>query len=99
MGVPAQMTGNKHSGESQVVHLYVACGSEDEGASIARTLLAEGLIACGNRYQSRSIYSWEGRTTDEQECLLICKTARSRVAAAERRLAELHSYEIPCILR
>src|SRR5947209_3035932 len=99
MGQHVRPTRKKGGSEGQLVLLYVPCGSDEEAASIARTLLAERLIACGNLYQSRSIYNWEGRTLDETECLLICKTVRSRVAAAERRIAELHSYQIPCIVR
>jgi periplasmic divalent cation tolerance protein len=78
--------------------IYVPCGSEEEAVTIARTLLEEGLIACGNIYPSRSIYRWEGAIADEREFLLLCKTARSRTYAAQRRIEQLHSYEIPCIL-
>jgi len=79
--------------------IYIPCGSEEEAADIARTLLSERLIACGNIYSSKSLYTWKGDITDEQEYLLLCKTAPSRVEAAARRVAQLHSYDIPCILR
>lgn len=79
--------------------LYVPCGSEEEATTIARTLLQERLIACANIYRSRSLYMWKGALSDEEEHVLFCKTAPSRVRAVERRVRELHSYEVPCILQ
>lgn len=89
--------GNRQSAEVSII--YVPCGSEDEAARIARALLGERLIACGNIYRSRSIYEWKGEIADQEEHLLLCKTAPSRAVAAEKRVRELHSYEVPCILR
>ena len=82
-----------------LVMLYVPCGSEDAAISLARSLIEKRLIACANVYDSRSLYRWEGKIADEREQVLICKTARSRAAAAEREIKEAHSYDIPCIIR
>lgn len=79
--------------------LYVPCGSEDEAARIARTLLSERLVACGNIYPSRSLYEWKGEVVDEEEFLLLLKTAPTRAVAAEKRVRELHTFELPCIVR
>lgn len=84
---------------SNIALLYVPCGSEDEATSIARTLLQERLIACANIYRSRSLYMWKGALSDEEEHVLFCKTAPSRVGAVERRVRALHTYEVPCILQ
>jgi periplasmic divalent cation tolerance protein len=83
--------------DEQITILYVPCGSEDEAAMIASTLLAERLIACANIHASRSLYMWEGRLADEIEYILVGKTTEARAPAAEKRVGELHSYEIPCI--
>lgn len=79
--------------------LYVPCGSEAEAVELARKLLDEQLIACANIYASRSLYRWQGRVADEVEHVLVCKTLASRSDLASGRVAELHSYELPCILR
>ncbi|MFL5734037.1 MAG: divalent-cation tolerance protein CutA [Chloroflexia bacterium] len=82
-----------------VVLIYCPCGSEEEAAKIASALLERQLIACANLHQTRSLYYWGGRLVDEQETVLLCKTAASRVQAAEGAIRELHSYDIPCVLR
>ena len=79
--------------------LYVPCGSEAEAESLAKRLLAERLIACGNIYASRSLYHWEGQVADEVEHVLVCKTLASRSEQASSLIEELHSYDVPCILR
>ena len=86
------------SGSGEIALLYVPCGSAEEAESIARALLKERLIACGNIYESRSLYRWEGEIADEKEHVLLCKTAPARAHAARKRIGELHSYKVPCIL-
>src|SRR5262245_16253983 len=82
-----------------VVMIYVPCGSDEEASRIAAALLDARLIACANIYESRSIYRWDGRLTDERESVLICKTTAERAADVEQRVLELHSYQVPCVLR
>jgi len=82
-----------------VVLIYCPCGSNEEAVRIARALLDRRLIACANIHQSRSLYFWKGELADEQEPILICKTTASRADAAERAIRDMHSYDIPCILR
>src|SRR5207245_1722187 len=83
----------------EIALIYVPCGSEEDAARIARQLLNERLIACANIYASRSLYNWKGDLADETEHVLICKTANSRAKAAVKRIEQLHTYEIPCIIR
>jgi periplasmic divalent cation tolerance protein len=70
-----------------------------EAAGIARSLVEEGLVACVNLVPGvRSIYRWQGRVCDEQECLLIAKTSAARFEALKARVVELHSYEVPEVI-
>jgi periplasmic divalent cation tolerance protein len=78
--------------------LYVPCGSEEEAAALARELLSERLIACGNIYPSRSLYIWDGALADDTEYVLFAKTTIFRAATAALRIEELHSYEVPCVV-
>jgi periplasmic divalent cation tolerance protein len=76
--------------------ILVMTGSEDEAASIARTLVEERLAACVNIVgPARSIYRWRDKVEDEREYLLLIKTRASLYLKVERRVRELHSYEVP----
>ena len=86
-------------GDINVVMLYIPCGGEEEANRIARTLLDEHLIACANIYQTRSLYRWEGQVADEAEWVIMCKTTPEGATEVERRVLELHSYGVPCVLR
>jgi len=49
---------------SGIVLIYCPCGSEEEAARIARTLVEQRLIACANIREMRSIYFWKGELAD-----------------------------------
>jgi periplasmic divalent cation tolerance protein len=72
---------------------------EEDATAIIRTLLREGLIACGTITRgARSIYVWQDELHDTQELLVLFKTSPDRAAATATRLGELHPYEVPEIL-
>lgn len=72
------------------------CPDADSAARIARTLVEERLAACVTRLPgARSCYRWEGRVEEATEELLMIKTTLARLDALERRLHELHPYEVP----
>lgn len=79
--------------------LYVTCASVNEARSIAGTLIEERLIACGNILPGmRSVYRWQGTVADEEETVLLLKTAAKFVPAVVERVRALHSYEVPCVV-
>jgi periplasmic divalent cation tolerance protein len=81
------------------VLLYVTAGDAEEAALIGRTLVVERLVACANVIGAvRSFYRWEGEVQDDQEVVLIAKTAAERVAEATQRIKALHSYDVPCVV-
>jgi periplasmic divalent cation tolerance protein len=89
---------DKVSPTDKIVMIYVPCGSEEVAAGIITSLLEERLVACGNVLPSQSFYHAEGKIVNEGELILICKTTQGRAPAAQERIAQLHSYEIPCII-
>lgn len=70
--------------------------SMEKAAEVARTLVAERLVACVNLVPGvRSIYSWKGELCDDAEVLCVMKTRRDRVDALRARLPALHPYDVP----
>ena len=70
------------------------------GERIARALVEEGVAACVNLVPGlHSIYRWKGAVESAAEVLLVVKTRADRAADLERRLHELHPYEVPELLR
>lgn len=69
--------------------------SEQVAETIARALLEERLAACVNVLPGvRSLYRWQGKVEDERELLLVMKTQAARYDELERRVRELHPYEV-----
>jgi periplasmic divalent cation tolerance protein len=79
----------------QVRLIFSTVASEEQAASIARTLVSERLAACVNILGPlRSIYRWRDAIEDEQEFLLLIKTRATLYVKVEKRIRELHSYEV-----
>ena len=76
--------------------IYTTCADEEAALNIARTLIDEGLAACGNVIPGLvSVFRWQGKRSEESEVALILKTSTRRLEAAMTRLEELHSYDVP----
>jgi len=79
--------------------MLVTAPNESDAHAIARALVGEGLAACVNVVGPiRSIYRWRDAIEDEAEFLLVIKTRARLYASVERRVKELHSYEVPEVL-
>ncbi len=64
--------------------------------ALAATLVAERLAACVNVLpEMDSVYSWRGALERDRERQVLVKTTAARLEALERRVAELHPYEVP----
>jgi periplasmic divalent cation tolerance protein len=84
---------------ADVVVVLVTVADEQEGAALATALVEAKLAACGNVVGPiRSIYRWEDAVQDASEYLLLLKARRADLAALERRVGELHSYDVPEVL-
>jgi periplasmic divalent cation tolerance protein len=82
------------------VLVLVTAPTAEQAASLARTLVEEGLAACGNVVPGvRSIYRWEGRVQDEAEALLVLKSRAPLFEALRERVVALHPYQCPEVLR
>jgi periplasmic divalent cation tolerance protein len=79
--------------------VLITASSEGEAAKIGSALVDERLAACVNIVSGvRSLFSWEGKTRDEGEILLICKSRQPLLDRIVARVKSLHSYTVPEII-
>jgi periplasmic divalent cation tolerance protein len=65
-------------------------------SALAATLVAERLAACVNVLpEMASVYAWRGAVERDRERQILMKTTTARLEALQRRLTELHPYEVP----
>lgn len=84
---------------SDVVAGLVTGPDREQLVRLGRALVEERLIACLNVVDRvTSVYRWEGEVCEEAEALGILKTTLARSDAVERRIRELHPYEVPEVL-
>ena len=85
---------------SEVVILLSNFPDADAARKAVRALVGERLIACGNIIPGvESIYEWKGKLETSAEVMVVMKTIASGADEAQARLAALHPYEVPEILR
>lgn len=84
---------------TEYITVFITAPNEEEAAKISRTIVGERLAACVNIIRSvRSIYRWQGSVEDESEVLMVVKTKRTLFDRLQKRVKELHSYEVPEII-
>jgi periplasmic divalent cation tolerance protein len=81
---------------SGIASIYGTFSSEEEARRIGRALVDERLAACVNILgPCHSIYRWQGRIEEAGEVAAIFKVAADQAEPALKRIAELHSYDVP----
>jgi periplasmic divalent cation tolerance protein len=79
--------------------LYTTWPDVESARRAAHTLVDEQLVACANLIPGmESIYRWQGAVESATEVILLLKTLDQRVAAVMQRVAELHTYSVPCVV-
>lgn len=79
--------------------VFCTVPNETVAGELSRALVTEGLCACINQIpQVKSYYIYEERFCEDDELLLLIKTAPSHFKALEKRIKELHPYELPEII-
>ena len=79
--------------------VYSTVGTPEEARTIARALVKDKLVACVNIIPTvHSIYRWQGKIEEGDECLLMIKTTERNVEKTIHTIRELHSYEVPEII-
>ena len=79
--------------------LLVTAPDARTAARISDALVGERLAACVTVVPgARSTYRWKGKIERARESVLVIKTRAALVRRIERRVRELHPYEVPEIL-
>jgi periplasmic divalent cation tolerance protein len=85
--------------EQTVMMAYITVPNRDEALRLAAVLVEERLAACANVNDGMtSLYWWQGQVQQEREVGMIVKTRADLVEKLERRVRELHSYTVPCVV-
>ncbi len=79
--------------------IFVTC-PESESDRIASQLVDEQIAACVNIVPGvTSIYRWQGQVSRDSEHLLVIKTEQNMWQTLEKRVRELHPYDVPEIIQ
>ena len=82
-----------------MVYFCVSTIDASSAPGLARRLVEKRLAACVNIVPGvRSIYFWKGEIRDEEECVLLIKTAPGCVGEFEEEFRKLHPYDCPELL-
>ena len=82
-----------------IVSVYAVFANAEEAERIGRAMVEERRAACVNILGPiRSIYRWQGRIETADEVAAIFKTHHWHSDALIERIADMHSYDVPCIV-
>lgn len=71
----------------------------EDAKKISRGLVENKLVACVSILNSvESVFLWEGKLSDERECLLVVKTTEKLFGKVRDWIKKHHPYSVPEIL-
>ncbi len=76
--------------------MYLILTTTKKPEYIANNLIKDKYAACVSYYKITSVYRWNEEITQDQEYMMIIKTARLRRTL--NKIRELHDYELPEIV-
>jgi len=83
----------------EVLVAFCTFPNAEVARGIARQLVEERLVACGNVLpQIHSVYRWEGKVENGEETLAIFKLPAAGYTKFEATLRSLHPYDVPEII-
>jgi periplasmic divalent cation tolerance protein len=78
--------------------VYITAPNKKEATKIAEVLVSEKLAACCNIFKIDSVYWWKGKIEKSKEYGIFVKTKKSLVEKIIKRVKEIHSYSVPCVI-
>jgi periplasmic divalent cation tolerance protein len=77
----------------------MTAANREEAVRVAEMLVSTRLAGCVQILpEIQSIYRWQGEVARDSEVLLLAKTTCGRFDELDRRVRQIHSYEIPEIV-
>ncbi len=73
--------------------LYLVCANENEADRIAEALLEQKLIACAKKFETKSIFRWQGKIKRAEEVVLLLETEGRLFDEIESEIAKIHSHK------
>lgn len=71
----------------------------NDAKDMARVLVSKKLCACVNiNAKCTSIYYWQNKIEETEECTLLIKTNLNKYTALEKQIKQMHKYQIPEII-
>jgi periplasmic divalent cation tolerance protein len=84
---------------SEYLVVLCTCPTAGDADAVATALLEQQLAACVNRVPGvRSMYRWEGKVEQDDEVMLVIKTATRHFERLEAAVRTLHPHEVPEII-
>ncbi len=83
----------------EIALVITTVADNENGRSLVKNLLDRKIIACGHVMPSgNSLYNWNGKLCDEEECTVVLKTSVWLGQMIRQEVQKLHKYEIPEVL-
>ncbi|KKU11729.1 MAG: CutA1 divalent ion tolerance protein [Parcubacteria group bacterium GW2011_GWB1_45_7] len=73
--------------------LYLVAANESEADEIAASLLEQKLIACAKKFETKSIFRWQGEIKKASEVILLLETEDRLFDEIEKEIAKVHSHK------
>jgi periplasmic divalent cation tolerance protein len=77
--------------------VHTSFSSRKIAEQVSRKLIEERLAACANILPASSLYRWKGSIARKDEVIVYFKTTETLYPKLEKRIVELHPYEVPMI--
>jgi len=81
------------------VAIYTTFPDQKSAKKFGKLIVDSKLSACINIIPNiTSIYKWNGKTEESQECIVWIKTRKSLIKDVYGKLKEIHSYDVPAFV-
>ena len=86
--------------DPNAVRVILVTHPDADGArGLARNLIEGRMAACVNLIPGlTSVYRWEGEIQEDNEVLMVIKTAEHRIGPLKHKISKAHPYDNPEIL-
>ncbi len=83
-------------GKTEKNVVFTTVPSLETAEKIARGVVGEKIAACASILSGvKSVYTWKGEVCEEAEHIIMIKTSSGLLTALEKKIKELHPYELP----